>query len=291
MLKIIIINGLITGGQYAILSIGFSLVFGTAKILNLAHTTFYMIAAFLLLYGTTFLKLSYGTSAVLLAIPIATLSGLLCYKIFFDRIKEHQVTVIIMASGLVILFQEVLLILFEGHYRGIPSFLPGYLEIMNVRMTYQQLFSMVMCFITIMGVWVLLSHTKLGNAIRAVSQDREAAIVLGMNVNRICLITMGISSALAGIAAIAVAPIVVVHPLMWMHPIIVVLASVVLGGLGSIKGVIIASFILALTESAVTGLIPNGSFLKGVFSLGIMVIFLLFRPEGLFGVVFEEERL
>jgi len=291
MLKIIIINGLITGGQYAILSIGFSLVFGTAKILNFAHTTFYMIAAFLLLYGTIFLKLSYGTSAVLMAIPITIVLGLICYKIFFDRIKEHQVTVVIMASGLVILFQEALLILFEGHYRGIPSFLAGYLEIMNIRMTYQQLFSMVMCFITILAVWVLLSRTKLGNAIRAVSQDREAAIVLGMNVNRICLITMGISTALAGIAAIAVAPIVVVHPLMWMHPLIVVLASVILGGLGSTKGAIIASFILALTESAVIGLIPNGSFLKGVFSLGIMVIFLLFRPEGLFGVVFEEERL
>jgi branched-chain amino acid transport system permease protein len=287
----IIINGMVTAGQYAILSIGFSLVFGTARILNLAHTAFYMIAGFILLFGTTRLDLSYLTSSALLAVPIVSILGIVCYKIFFERIKEHQIAVIIVATGLVILFQEIFLILFEGHYRGIPPFLEGYIEIFSVRVTYQHLFAISMCSITIVGTWLLLSYTKLGFAIRAVSQDSEVANVFGINVNRICLITMGISTFLASVAAVAVVPILVVHPLMWAQPLIVVLAAVILGGLGSIKGVIIASIILGFTESTIIFLVPGGAFLKSVISLTVMVVILLIKPEGMFGVVFEEERL
>ncbi|MDY7036852.1 MAG: branched-chain amino acid ABC transporter permease, partial [Thermodesulfobacteriota bacterium] len=130
-----------------------------------------------------------------------------------------------------------------------------------------------------------------GNAIRTVAEDREIANLMGINVTRIYLITMGISIALAGLGGAIVAPIYTVNPLMWMQPLIVVLASVVLGGLGSIKGSIIAAFVLGFAETAVVFLIPDGSFLRGAVSLTIMVVVLQLRPEGLYGVVFEEERL
>ena len=93
------------------------------------------------------------------------------------------------------------------------------------------------------------------------------------------------------VAGAVVAPIYVVQPLMWMHPLTIILAIVVLGGLGSIKGSIIAAFILAFAETAVVFLAPGGSFLRGVVSLIIMVVVLQIRPEGLYGIVFEEERL
>jgi len=124
-----------------------------------------------------------------------------------------------------------------------------------------------------------------------VAQDREIANLMGINVDRVYILTMVISVALAGIACAVVSPIFMVHPLMWVHSLIIVLAAAVLGGLGSIRGSVIAAFILAFTEVAVVTLVPGGSFLRGAVSLGVMIMVLIVKPEGLFGIVFEEERL
>ena len=113
---------------------------------------------------------------------------------------------------------------------------------------------------------------------------------MGMNVSRVAMITMGISVTMAAIAGVLVAPLSVVEPYMWLHPLVMMLAIVVLGGLGSIKGSLVGAFILGFAETLVVFLIPLGAFLKGAFSLTIMLVVLLIRPEGLFGVVFEEER-
>lgn len=290
MLEMILINGLVSGGAYAVLAVGFSLIFGVAKILNMAHTAFYMIAAFLLYVGTMMLGLPLIFSGIL-AILIAGLVAMICYKLFFDRIKEQGTAVMIISIALALLFQEVFLLGFSGQYRRVPSFVPGATEIAGVSITYQHLFAIGISFVIIACVWVLLSKTRLGNAIRSVAQDREIANLMGIDVSRICLIVMGISGMLAGIAAVVVAPIFMVHPLMWVHPLVIVLAAVVLGGLESIKGSVIAAFILGFAETAVIYLIPGGGFLRGAVSLSVMVVVLMVRPEGLFGVLFEEERL
>jgi branched-chain amino acid transport system permease protein len=114
---------------------------------------------------------------------------------------------------------------------------------------------------------------------------------MGINVGRIQLATVGISALLAGIAAIMVVPLFSIEPQMWLNPLIIILAAVVLGGMGSVKGCIIGAFFLALIEIAVVSFVPAGGYLRGVASLVAMVIILIIRPEGLFGVVFEEERL
>ena len=290
MLEMILINGLVFGGQFAILAVGFSLVFGVAKILNMAHTAFYMIAAILLYLGTRKLGLSALTAAILAPL-IAGMMGMVCYKLFFDRIKEHQTAVMIIAIALAMLFQEVFLIGLTGEYRGVALFTPGSFEIAGVAVLYQHLYSIGISLVMIVGVWIMLRATKLGKAIRAVAEDREIANLMGINVSQVSLIVMGISTALAGVAGIAVAPIFMVHPLMWVHPMIIVLAVVVLGGLQSIKGSIIAAFILGFAEVLVISLIPKGSFLRGAVSLSVMAVVLMLRPEGLFGIVFEEERL
>ncbi|MDO9333045.1 MAG: hypothetical protein Q7T57_00775, partial [Dehalococcoidales bacterium] len=115
--------------------------------------------------------------------------------------------------------------------------------------------------------------------------------LMGINVSRILLITMTIASALAAIAGVVVAPTLVLEPYMWTHPLVMIMAIVVLGGLGSVKGSLIGAFIIGFVETAVVFLLPSGSFLKGAIALIVMVVILLVRPEGLFGVVFEEERL
>ena len=139
-------------------------------------------------------------------------------------------------------------------------------------------------------LWFLLMKTKLGLAIRSMAEDREIANLMGMNESRLAMITLGISVALAGFTGAVLAPLTVLNPYMWMEPLIMMMAVVVLGGLGSIKGSVVAAFILGFAEAAVVFLIPQGAFLKGSVALTIMILVLLMRPEGLFGIVFEEER-
>jgi branched-chain amino acid transport system permease protein len=276
--------------MYAMLAVGFALVFGAAKILNMAHTAFYMLAAFFILIATSILGIP-PLLSIILSIALTGIVGIIYYKLCLDRIKEHAVAVMIISVAIAILFQELLLIKFGGFYHGIDSFVSGFVEIAGVRVTYQQVGAIVASLVALVAIWLLLSRTRVGNAIRAVAEDREIANVVGIDVSRMSVITVGISAVLAAVAAAVVAPIVMVHPLMWLHPLIIVLAAVVLGGLGSIKGSILAAFILGFAEVVVVFLVPMGAFLRGAVSLGAMVVVLLLRPEGLFGVVFEEERL
>jgi branched-chain amino acid transport system permease protein len=114
---------------------------------------------------------------------------------------------------------------------------------------------------------------------------------MAIDVGRICLISVGVAVALAAIAGAIIAPIFTIEPYMWIHPLTMMFAAVILGGLGSIRGSFIGAFILGYTEVLVVFLVPEGSFIKGSVAMAIMVVILLLRPEGLFGVVFEEERL
>jgi branched-chain amino acid transport system permease protein len=138
---------------------------------------------------------------------------------------------------------------------------------------------------------VFLYKTNLGLSLRVTSQDREVANLMGINVKGICLLSVALAVSLAAIAGAVVAPSVTVEPYMWGNPLVMMFAAVILGGLGSMKGSFIGAFILGYTEVLVVFLIPAGSFIKGSVAMVIMVVILFLRPEGLFGIAFEEERL
>ena len=290
MLVAILANGLLYGGTYALLAVGFALVFGVAKIINMSHTGFYMVAAYLIFTATSILGIPIWAAAGL-AIVASGLVGLIAYRLCLDRIKTHETAVLIVSVGLALLFQEILLLAFGGSYKGIPHFVPGFMSLGHYQISYQSLMAIVVSGLALASVWLLLSKTMLGIAIRAVAEDQEAASLVGFNVGRISMIIMGISVLLAAVASAVAAPVFTISPLMWLHPLVIVLAAVILGGLGSIKGSVIGALILGFAESMVTLLVPKGGYLGGAVSLSIMIVILMIRPEGLFGVVFEEERL
>lgn len=290
MLQAIVIEGLILGGMYAILAVGFSLIFGVARILNLAHTAFYMVAGYIIFIAATKIGIPLLPSGIL-AIFVTGVLGILAYKLFIDRVKEHEIAVMIITIALAIIFQEVMLMLFGASDFSIPQFYPGFVDILETRVSYQSLFAIGATVLILGGLWILLLKTKFGNAIRSISQDKEVANLMGINVSKMCLLIMGFTVALAGIAAAVIIPLFTLNPHMWMPILVGVLAAVVLGGLGSLKGSVIAAFILGYAETAVVFLVPGGSYLKGAASLTIMVVMLIIRPEGLFGAIFEEERL
>ena len=285
----IIISGLISGSTLALLAIGFSLIFGVARIVNIAHTAFYMVAG----YGIYYLSVRLGLNPIpgmLLAVAAVTLLGLLAYRFLIDPIREHEGAVLIATIALAMIFQEVTLLIFTGDYLSMVSLIKGFFTLGGVKIFYQQLLSFGVVLFMMVVLWFLLMKTKLGLAIRSTAEDREMANLMGMNESRLAMITMGISVALAGFTGAVIVPLTVLTPYMWMEPLIMMMAVVVLGGLGSIKGSVVAAYILGFTEALVVFLIPKGAFLKGSIALSIMILVLLIRPEGLFGIAFEEER-
>lgn len=290
MIEGIVVQTLVRFGVYALLALGFSLIFGVARVLQLAHTAFYMLAAYGIYTFGDVMGLHPALS-ILLSLVITTGLGLLTYKLFIDRVREHHVTVMLITLAVAMVFQELMLIFFTGQYRSAPAIVTGYWEILGVKVAYQNLLVFVGAVAVLLIIWLLLTKTRLGIAIRATAQDTEIANLMGINVSTILLLVMGIASALAAVAGILVAPTLVLEPHMLWPPFVMVMAIITLGGLGSIKGSIVGAFILALVEVLVVFLIPTGAFLKGAVALLVMVIVLSFRPEGLFGVVFEEERL
>jgi branched-chain amino acid transport system permease protein len=260
-----------------------------ARIVNIAHTAFYMVASYCIYLVTH--KLGYHPLVgMLAAIPAVTIIGLITYKLFIDPIREHEAAVLIGTIALAIALQEVMLLIFSGDYLSVPPLVKGFVSILGVKVFYQQLITFVAALGVLGALRLLLLKTKLGLAIRSTAEDREVANLMGMNESRVALITVGISIALAGFTGAVIVPLTIVEPFMWMHPLIMMMAVVVLGGLGSIKGSFIAAYILGFAEALVVFLIPMGAFLKGSVALSIMILVLLIRPEGLFGVAFEEER-
>jgi len=281
---------LVTGGVYALLAIGFSIIFGNARVINMAHTGFFMLAAYGLWYFTRSLGID-TIWAILITLPAVTLLGILAYRFLINPIREHLAAVLLMTVALVLAFQELMTTFFKFHYRLLPNLIPGFTEILGVRVLNQHLLTLGIVAVVIVIVWLILAKTKLGIALRATAQDAEIANLMGISVPRTLMITMGIATALAAVAAVAVAPIWTIYPTMWTAPLVMVLVIVVLGGLGSVKGSIIGAFIIALVEELVTNLLPSSSYLSTVFAILAMVIVLSVRPGGLFGVIFEEERL
>ena len=290
MIEGIVVNTLVRGGVYALLALGFSLIFGVARVLQLSHTAFYMLAA----YGIfTFANLLGWdpVSSIVVSIVITTGLGLLTYKLFIDRVREHHVTVMLITLALAIVFQELMLIFFTGQYRSAPAFVTGYWEIIGVKVSYQHMLILGGALVVLLAIWALLAKTRLGIAIRATAQDTEIANLMGINVSMILFAVMGIATALAAVAGVLVAPTLILEPHMLWPPFVMVMAIIVLGGLGSVKGSVVGSFVLALVEVLVVYLLPTGAFLKGAVALLVMVAVLVVRPEGLFGIAFEEERL
>lgn len=289
MILDIIITTLINGSIYALLAIGFSLIFGVARIVNIAHTAFYMVAAYCIFFSTYKLGMP-PVAAMFVAIVLTVLLGILTYKFFIEPIREHEAAVLIATIAIAMVLQEIMLLLFSGEYRSVPPLAGGYTVIGGVKVAYQQLLTIAIALLSLAGVWTFIKKTRLGLAIRSTAQDREVANLMGMNEARIAMMTMAVSVGLAALTGAVVAPLTVVNPHMWMHPLIMMMAVVVLGGMGSLKGSFTSAYILGLAEALVVFLIPLGSYLKGSVALSIMILVLIIRPEGLFGVAFEEER-
>jgi branched-chain amino acid transport system permease protein len=278
-----IINGLIIGSMYALIGSGIALVYGTMRVLNLAHGEFYMLGGYFVFY----LAVTYGVPAYI-AIPIAIFAtfilGVLIQRLTIHYLMEKEgwmFSTIAATLGLSIFLQNAALLMFGEQFQSVPYYIDGMIEFAGIRLPMQRLLILVVAVVTIGGMTFLLKKTRLGWAIRATSQDRDAAAVVGIPAQRIYLITFGLAGALGAIAASMLAPIYAINPWSGLPILLKGFVVVVLGGLGSFPGAIAGGLLLGVVETI--GVQLTSSEWRDVIGFAMMIAVIWWRPWGLFG--------
>ena len=299
-IKKLVIYGSISGAVYALLALGFTLIYGVADIVNMAHGAFYMLGAysffvFLTRFGYHYITnpspFLLVTSLILAAVCIGFV-GLIIYRLLMHPIIEDTLSVLVVTVGITLMLQQIILFIFGDKNKPVRKLLEGIIKPFGVTVTYHELVSIVLSLSLIAILWTFITRSKIGGAMRAAAQDREVAMLMGINTERLYMLTMAISASLAATAGILLsARASVVSPNLrdWTVPLVMSFAIVILGGLGSIKGSLVGAFIIGFAENFVLIFFPAGSFLKGAAALIIMVLVLIFRPKGLFGKRVEAE--
>ena len=278
-----ILNGLITGSMYALIGSGIALVYGTMKVLNLAHGEFYMLGG----YFTWYLAVSLGINpaiAIPAAVAIAFCLGMLIQKLTVEYLilrDNWAFTTIAATMGLSIILQNAALLVFGANFNTVPSYVSGVMVLGDIRISWQRVLIFIVALATIGFMTWLLKYTRLGWSIRATSQDRDAAQVVGIPVKRVYMICFGLAAALGALAAAMLAPINAINPWSGMPVLLKGFVVVVLGGLGSFPGAIIGGLLLGVVEAV--GVQLTSSEWRDVISFTLMIAVIWWRPWGLFG--------
>lgn len=274
-----------------LLAIGMSLIFGVARIINLAHTGFFMVSAYLLWFFSAPVGISLPVAAIL-SVLITTLLGLGTYWFLMKPIKEHAfggVAMIIITVAIGICMREVARIFPARDQYFVSSYIAGKISPMGITIHYSELLIIVLAPLIVFLVWIAINKTEFGISIQATSQDAEVANLMGVNTEKTNMMVMGLSVLLAAVAAILIIPTGrAIRPGLWETWLFPVMAVVVLGGFGSLRGGIIAAVILGAVLGSIEFLFPDLIFLKRVAALLTLVSVLVIRPGGIAGVPLEE---
>lgn len=284
-------NGLIIGCLYALMALGLTVIFSVLKIINFGHGEFYMIGGYM---SYALLTLVGGLNpfvGVLFAIVVLLALGSAFDALFLRPLHKGIVErpdeyAILVTFGLSFFLQNLVLGLAGPFPHRTESFMPGGIQIGSIMISADRLIAAGVALILMFGLLSFIKLSWTGKAMRAVSQDREAASVTGINPIRTGNIAFSIGAALAGASGALIAPIFSVVPDVGVLPAIRSFIIVVLGGMGSVKGAILGGLIIGLVESMGASFIPDMSralAYRELYGLMIFVIVLLFRPRGLFG--------
>ena len=277
----ILIYGAVQSSVYALLAIGFSLIFGVAGVVNLCHTGFFMAGAYLTYTFFSLLGLNLIISLVL-SVVLTGFLGISVMQYFIKPVIKSEYSVMIITVALAMFFQELILSTFGPVDRDLPSFSDATYNLFGmVTVDAQRLMTLFVAILLIIGLWVVIKRTKFGRAIQAVAQDSEGATLMGINPDKVYLQVIFISAVLAAIAGAFIAPTVGARPHMWEHPLVRVFICVVLGGLGSLEGTILAAIIIGFTEVIVAFIFS--AYLGELAAVGIILLVLSVRPTGLMG--------
>ncbi len=277
-----ILNGLVLGGSYALMALGLTMIFGILEVINFAHGEIYMIGAFMTLFFTTLLGIPF-----LLAIPISmvavALLGLMIQRMVFRPIiGKPMINGMLISFGLSVFLMNLSILLFKADPRSLESgFAHVNIRFFGLQITLERLLAIMVAIVLVSLLYLFIQRTKIGTAMRAVAEDREAAQAVGVNIARIYLLTFAIGCALAASAGSIAGAIFFVSPIMGWTPAIKSFVVVILGGFGNVTGAILASLILGIVESVGGGYISYAY--KDAYAFVILLLAFLLKPEGLLG--------
>ena len=279
-----LLYGLIIGGMYGLMGAGLSLIWGVMDICNFAHGSLFMLGAYFAYLAFTVwgldpvLSVLTATVAVFVIGMIIEKSTLLPLR---RKSREWLTAAYISTLGLSIALENIALAVWGGHRRGVTYYYIGILDIFGIRVSFDRIAILAVSMAMMGAFWLIMEKTRTGRAIRSVAQDKEAAMLVGVEVDRIYTITVGLGSALAAAAGGLLLPIFLAYPTVGQDPIRRAFAVVILGGLGNVQGAFLAGLILGVAGALVTGYIGSG--LEAILTFAVLIVLLLFRPTGLFG--------
>ena len=281
-----LIDGLNQGSVYALIALGYTMVYGIAKMLNFAHGDVIMVGAYALFVSITQLELPIPVTFLLCVIISATL-GFVVEKLAYKPLrKATPIAVLITAIGVSYLLQNIALLVFGSRRKMFTPFLKlGSLKVGGISIPMISFVIIGTMLVIMIGLQLFIKKTKTGIAMLAVSEDKAAAQLMGININRTISITFIIGSALAGIAAILYsAKYMTVDPYTGSLFGIKAFAAAVFGGIGSITGAMIGGILIGVFEAMTTGYLPgNLTQASDGFAFAILIIMLILKPTGIFG--------
>ncbi len=292
----ILIYGTVNSIVFALIAVGFTLVYGVSRIPNFAHGSIYVLVGFLTWSFINDLKLNYALS-VIIALIIAALVGLIIYRFILIRLRGMPTSEIIASFAVSLIILEGLRMQgiagfkgFIGPFYVLRPFVEGKISVFGVFVDYQRLLIIGGGLIILALIWLFTHHTKTGLSLRAIAQDEQAAMMLGINSDRAAMISLSIGSALAGLAAVLILPLGNIAAEQGYRVLVYALAVCIIGGLGSWAGTILASFVLGFSMITSTALF--GALWENVVLVGTIILILLIKPSGLLGKQKElEERV
>ncbi len=278
----IIIFGTVQGVIFALLALGYSLVYGVGGILNLGHGAYYLIASYtfyltwIIVGGTVGFFLG-----IIYSLIVAMLVGVASYLFIIKPLQEMPISILIGTFSVGFFIEQLVMVMVDRKLHSIPPLFDFSINILGINLQIQYLFILFFSALIIITVIIFINKSKLGKSIRAVSQDREAAMLMGINADRVLMYTVMISALLAGMAAVLFTPVDVVAPYKGWPILTSAIAVVTLGGMGSLSGSVVGAFILGYARLATDYLI--NPVYSSLIPVVIIILILVIRPRGLFG--------
>jgi branched-chain amino acid transport system permease protein len=275
-----VINGLLIGGIYALVSIGVTLIFGVVKIVNFAQGEFVMIGMYISFFASTQLGIDPLVS-LLISMPVLFVAGVVIQHVLIRRVLgENDMPQIFLTFALSLLVLNVSLMLFTANYRTVQTaYSDAVLNLGPLTVPVAKLIAFGVAMALTAALWTFLRVTDLGKAMRAAAQNREVAMLMGINPNRVFAVALGIALALAGAAGSLLMPFYPAYPMVGQVFVLMAFVAVVLGTLGNVVGALVASLLMGVAESLGVQFVGADSGLIVVFAL--LLLTLALKPSGL----------
>jgi branched-chain amino acid transport system permease protein len=285
-----LINGLMLGASYALIAIGYTMIFGVLKLLYFAHGEVFMVGAFVGLYLVILGGANIYVALLGAMIACAMLGIIAVYVSVRPVSKDRPLAALISTIGLTIVLQNLAVYIFGGQQVAFPETITQELYNLGpITISSVQIFILAIATTLMVVLWLFIEHTKMGRAIRATAENHETAALLGVNVNRVVLVTFMIGSGIAGVAGVLDGiKNSGISPFMGLTVAVKGLIVMLLGGLGNVPGAMVAGLLLGMIEILSAAYI--GTTERDLFSFMILILILLYRPTGLFGTRTTEER-